>query len=366
MAFSLRIFIVVFFFLISSNNVFAKIYPDVALNHKHHDAIDALSARKMVQGYPNGEFHPNGLINRAEAIKILVKSKYPSLLIENALDWHIKTNHRYAIFPDVPLWEWYSKYVEVSYQNNIINGYPNGQFKPANFINFAEALKIIFESYKINLNQNNFHPNKFLYVNSTDWFEKYFTYAHNHNLINKNKFYHPGQMITRGEFVEIIYRLEEILKNHSESYIDSKKINSNEYTITIPKLNIINVNVNFASIYDSTSALGILKYGLGNYLNPPDSYKKIVLFGHSSGYSWDHSNYKTILKEINKLSNGDHIYINYKEKGYIFEIYQSNIIPASQDAQLVQNNNDSNELILYTCWPPNHIEKRYVIYGKPI
>lgn len=345
--------------------VFAKVYPDVPVNHKHHDSIAALTTKDTVQGYPNGEFHPDGLINRAEAVKILTKSKFTTDTLENALTWHLEANHRYVIFPDVPIWEWYGKFVEVSYQNSVIQGYPDGSFKPANNINFAEALKVILETYKVDYSQNSYQPNKLLYVQNGEWFEKYFTYAFDHNLINQNKFYHPGQMMTRGEFVEVIYRLEDVITNRLPEYVTQESLASDEYKITIPKLNIIDVDVNFASVYDPTSAMGILKYGLGNYLNAPDTKKKMLLFGHSSGYAWDHSDYKTILIEINKLSSGDRIYINYKEKGYVFEIYDSNIIPASQDHTLVQNDS-VNELTLYTCWPPNSIAQRYVVYGKPV
>lgn len=343
----------------------AKVYSDVPINHKDHDAIAALTDGDIIQGYSNGEFHPEGLINRAEAVKILTKSKFTSDVIDTALDWHIKANHSYVMFRDVPIQEWYGKYVEVSYENRIIQGYPDGFFRPGNNINFAEALKIILETYKVDFSQIQFTPNKLLYVNQDDWFQQYFTYAYDHNLINREKFYYPGQLITRGEFVDIIYRLTTILKNNSYEYKETSPPTSDEYKITIPKLNIINVDVNFASIYDSTSALGILKYGMGNYLNPPDSGKKILLFGHSSGYSWDHSDYKTILKTINKLSNGDRIYINYKEKGYVFEVYNSEILPASQD-QILAQNETADELAMYTCWPPNSIAQRYVIYGKPI
>ena len=50
------------------------------------------------------------------------------------------------------------------------------------------------------------------------------------------------------------------------------------------KLNIVDVNVNFANVYDSNQALDILKDGLGHYLKPPSAGEKMVLFGHSSGF----------------------------------------------------------------------------------
>ena len=172
-------------------------------------------------------------------------------------------------------------------------------------------------------------------------------------------------LIIEGEFVEIMHRTKTVLATGLPEYIAPSNPTSNEYTITIPALNIINLPVYFADPYNETAALEILKKGIGQYLKPPNRGEKTVLFGHSSGYSWDNSPYKTILNQINKLHNGDNIYLNYKEKGYAYEIFKSDIIPASEDYRIIENPR-SNELALYTCWPPNSISHRYVVYGKPL
>ena len=351
--------------LLSPGVICAKNYSDVPHNHKYFQSISTLSDKNIINGYNNGEFHPEGDINRAEAIKILVESKFDDNTIKHALDWHHSLNHWYVIFPDVGIGDWFSPYVKTAHQNNIIQGYPDGTFGPSNHINFAEALKIILESYNINVYGAPLQNNPLLYVKNTDWFAPYFAYAYEYNLINQNKFYHPGQLITRGEFVEIIYRLETVLKTGLPEFIANHLPISNEYRVTIPKLNIINLPVSFADPRNEDAALAVLKRGLGHYLAPPDTGRKTVLFGHSSGYSWDNSSYKTILKQIDHLQNGDKIYINYKEKGYIYEIFKSDIIPATEDYKIVENQYN-NELALYTCWPPNQISHRYVVYGKPI
>lgn len=345
--------------------VSAKNYSDVPSSHKHSEAIIALTNQQIIKGYQNGEFHPGGLINRAEAVKVLVKSKFDDTTINQSLNWHKELNHRYVVFQDVKMGEWFGKYVEMAYQNKIVGGYPDGTFKPANHINFAEALKIILETNNVSPHTTLYRSNSLLHIKRGDWFEPYFTYAYEHNLINQNKFYHPAQLITRGEFVEIIHRLQTVQKTGSPKFITKRTPTSNEYTITIPRLNIVNLNVNFADLQNESAALNVLKNGLGHYLSPPDKGKKVVIFGHSSGYSSDHSNYKTILREINKIRNGDRIYINYREKGYIYEIFNQNIIPATEDKTIVADQS-KNELALYTCWPPNSISHRYVIYGKPI
>ena len=344
---------------------YAKSYPDVPASHKNVQSIASLSDQGIISGYPNGEFHPEGLINRAEAVKILVGMKFDKSAIEGSVDWHVKLRHRYVIFPDVKIGEWFGKYVEMAYQNKIVQGYPDNTFKPGNNINFAEALKIILESYKVDYRNLAFKESPLLYVKKSDWFAPYFTYAYEYNLINQNKFYHPGQLITRGEFVEIIYRLQTVINNNLPEFIADRLPTSNEYRITIPRLDIIDLPVSFADPKNEKAALDVLKRGLGQYLATPDSGKKMVLFGHSSGYSWDNSPYKTILKQIDKIKTGDKVYINYKERGYVYEIFKSDIIPATEDYKLIQDQNN-NELALYTCWPPNQIKYRYVVYGKPV
>jgi len=343
---------------------FAKSYSDVSSGYKHYLAIDSLSNEGVLQGYSDGNFHPNGTINRAEAIKTLVSARFDSAEVSNSIAWHIPLGHSYAVFPDVGINEWYASYIEYAHNNQIIQGYPDNTFKPANSINFAEGLKMILNSYNVDTKTINYYGNPKVIVSSTDWFAPYFSYVNKYNLINKDKTYHPAQQMSRGEFVEVIYRLKKVLATQ-EAYIDEKDVDSDEYTITIPKLSIINIPVKFADPHNEQLALDVLKDGIGHYLSAPGDEKKMVLFGHSSGYSWDQSNYKTIFRNIDRLSEGDKIYINYREKGYVYQTYNSKIIPATEDRQMLENP-DNNEMLLYTCWPPNSIRERYIIYSKPI
>jgi len=287
---------------------------------------------------------------------------------QSAIDETQRDLYSYNIttpFQDVGSDEWFAPFVTLAYQNGITQGYPDGSFRPGNPINMAEGLKIILETYGVDSSRARYVDHPLLLVGSDDWFTPYFEYAYNRNLINREKFYHPAQGMTRGEFAEILYRLKTIRESGDDTFLESSKPYSNEYTITIPRLNIINLDVTFADPFDSQGSLGVLQAGLGHYLSPPGSGHKMVLFGHSSGYSWDKSPYKTILTQIDRLQVGNLLYINYQEKGYVYQINLKEIRPAT-DMASVMDDYGYEEVALYTCWPPKSIAKRYVVYATPL
>lgn len=346
-------------------SVHAKTFSDVPSQHKNYQAITALSNEGLIDGYPNGSFQPERPIRRNEAVKLLVSAQFDQNSIAQSLDWHMNEGHSYASFVDVPTDKWYAPYVEMAYQNGIIGGYPNGEFKPRDTLNFAEGLKVILETLQADTIRVRFQENPLLYVKRTDWFAQYFGYAYNKNLINREKFYYPPRDMTRGEFAEVLYRLKNIQASGADEFVSTVQPFSNEYTITIPRLGIFDVNVTFADPYSNANALAVLKDGLGHYLSPPGQGGKMVLFGHSSGYSWDNSNYKRILRQINKLEIGDLVYINYQEKGYVYQVNNKEIMPANKLID-VMDDDGYEELAMFTCWPPDSIIQRYVVYATPL
>ena len=344
--------------------VSAQTFFDVADHFKHEEAIESLASLGIINGYPDGSFQPEKSISRAEAAKILIGTVKPPTTIEETQN-DLYSYNFLSLFSDVGNEEWFAPYVMLAYQNGIIQGYSDGSFRPANIINMAEGLKMILESYGMDATRARYVEHPLLLIGPDDWFTHYFEYSYNRNLISREKFYHPAQGMTRGEFAEILFRLKTIRDSGEESYTETKNLTSDEYTITIPRLNIISLDVSFADPFDPQGSLGVLNSGLGHYLSPPGSGHKMVLFGHSSGYSWDKSPYKTILTKIDQLQQGDIIYLNYQEKGYIYQINQREIRPAT-DMASVMKDYGYEEMALYTCWPPNSISKRYVVYASPI
>lgn len=345
-------------FLISFEQGMA--FGDVPSSHKNFVAIEELTDRGMIEGYAGNVFKPEKTIRRAEAAKLIVLATKEYAFYD--YDFDLESSNP---FYDVPLSKWYAPYVQVAKANYIVNGYPNGSFQPKKMINFAEGLKMILEAYEVNLSDYPYRDRLLVHMDFDDWYASYFNYAYERNLINRNKYYHPKHEMTRGDFAEILYRLEILSETGNEVFQSNQVSSSNDYKITIPRLGIIDLNVSFADIYDSNQALDILKYGLGHYLSPPGSGQKMILFGHSSGYSWDNSPFKQVLLYINQMQPGDRIFVNYREKGYAYEMTHYEIIPAQNLSKIVDDE-DNGQLALYTCWPPNSIAKRYVVYAQPL
>jgi hypothetical protein len=98
-------------------------------------------------------------------------------------------------FPDVND-EWFSTFVCTAKRLEIIHGNPDGTFKPGNPVNTVEALKIILETQGL----------EFYAESGEEWFVPYVRYARGTTLnfiLQENGLDQP---LTRGEAAEMIYR----------------------------------------------------------------------------------------------------------------------------------------------------------------
>lgn len=159
-------------------------FSDVPKGGEYYDAIGYLKTEGIIEGYADGTFKPFNTINRAEFTKILVGSMKKGQATGS------------NCFPDVKS-EWFAPYVCTAKNLELIGGYPDGSFKPAQNINFVEAAKII-------VNAEGGEPAGAGY---SQWYEKYVHILDNAKAIPTtiNTF---DQTLTRGEMAEIIYRLK--------------------------------------------------------------------------------------------------------------------------------------------------------------
>ncbi|HVW66482.1 MAG TPA: S-layer homology domain-containing protein [Candidatus Peribacteraceae bacterium] len=115
-------------------------YSDAPFDTATTAGISVLTNLGAVSGNPNGTFAPNRAVNRAEFLKILFLSN-PSV--------SVTANDAGHCFPDVQASDWFSQYVCLAKVRNTVGGYPDGTFKPAQTVNYAEALKMLGEAFNI-------------------------------------------------------------------------------------------------------------------------------------------------------------------------------------------------------------------------
>jgi LPXTG-site transpeptidase (sortase) family protein len=138
------------------------------------------------------------------------------------------------------------------------------------------------------------------------------------------------------------------------------------FAISMPSLGVIDLAVNHPSDpFSNKGVLAPLEYGVGHLFSYPGGGGKIMIYGHSSGYPWDISDYTKIFRRVNELSEGDKIYVTYDGELHIYEVAREQTIDAS-DTRPFNDNGAGEELILYTCWPPDSIAQRYLIHAYPV
>jgi predicted DNA-binding antitoxin AbrB/MazE fold protein len=157
-------------------------FPDVADRHTNFDAVKFVESEGIVNGYPDGTFKPLRNINRAEFTKIIIEAVHPGESLGS------------NCFPDVKE-EWFAQYVCFAKQKGIINGYPDGTFKPGQSIAFSEAAKIIVSTFG--------------YPTQVDgiWYKPYVEALSEKSAI-PTSIAAFGKNIGRGEMAEMIYRLK--------------------------------------------------------------------------------------------------------------------------------------------------------------
>ena len=107
-------------------------YSDVDGEDWFNNAVSTLAAMGIIDGYPDGTFRPNAPITRAEMAKI-------------AVSFFTGTGGAgYAgQFSDVLGGEWFVGYLERALELGIVDGYPDGTFRPGRFITRGETCAMV-------------------------------------------------------------------------------------------------------------------------------------------------------------------------------------------------------------------------------
>ena len=118
-------------------------YPDTA-SHWAKEYIAAVSAHKVITGYPDGTFQPNRSISRAEILTMITRA----IKLEEAAE---TTDIWLPSFIDVNTKHWAFKNVEAANQLGILPSYIDTELKPDEFVTRAETAYLVNSLRKLQI-----------------------------------------------------------------------------------------------------------------------------------------------------------------------------------------------------------------------
>lgn len=97
-------------------------------NHWASLFIEALTARRIFNGYPDGTFRPNNSVTRAEFAAIV------------AAVFNTSVKRQYINFTDIPANFWATGAIKEAYETGFLSGFPDKTFRPSNQISRGDVL----------------------------------------------------------------------------------------------------------------------------------------------------------------------------------------------------------------------------------
>lgn len=142
---------------------------------------------------------------------------------------------------------------------------------------------------------------------------------------------------------------------------------SAEPRLIIPKLNI-DVPVHFGiALNEVMGAMnnGVAHYRIAGASAYPGEIGNFVITGHSAGDIYSSNPYKYIFSGLERLEDGDLIYVNYNSVRYTYRVIKKEVVEPSDVAALVVETNKPL-LTLVTCTPLGTSRYRLLVTAEQI
>ena len=171
-----------------------KVFSDVSSTHPNYEAIKYFADKGIIEGYENGTFRPNNFVTRVESLKFILEG-LDTRLISGPLP-----------FVDTAGDQWYSSYLYTGFQGKIVDGNPDGSFKPANTVTKSEFFKILFNAMEIKVPET-VAEKPYSDVPVSAWFAPYAFKAKELGLISSGvSNFNPSAQMNRGEVAEVMFK----------------------------------------------------------------------------------------------------------------------------------------------------------------
>lgn len=139
--------------------------------------------------------------------------------------------------------------------------------------------------------------------------------------------------------------------------------------LLIPKLNV-DVPVFFNIANDTATINNAMNHGVAQFKIPgadamPGQIGNLVISGHSAGDIYSNNQYKFIFSGLERLVDGDLIYVNYNSVRYTYKVYKRETVEPTNVAALVYKI-DKPILTLITCTPLGSDRYRLLVMAEQI
>lgn len=339
----------------------------------------------------------DGLITRGEVITTLIDGREDG---RKKVEWYRGHLSKLPLYTDISRTDPMAPYAEAAFALRITSGFSDRTLRPNDPIPAEEAIALLLRSYRI-------QPESA--AGDSAWYAPFIRAALRRNIVADPRSMGVGQPVTRGQFEDMSSRLATVVRDRLDAFPQPvivqapptpgravtvgaapQRVNiepivggpvmvarptgdpvaldqlrsSQDFAITIPSLGIRDLTVLHPDDPQSKEGLlAPLQNGVGHLFSYPGNGGKIMIYGHSSGYSWDVSRFTKIFRQVNKLRNGDHVFVTYQGNLYEYVVTGQQTISANDSSPF---NGAGEELILYTCWPPNSIKQRLIVRAVPV
>ena len=364
-----------------------------------------------------------GTVTRAEAVKIIIEKYEPWKTKAEKIASHMPP---LPLFWDTDQKAWYAPYLEVAFDQEIAMGFPDGSFRPGNALTQEQAALLItrgedakrgrfsgwepsaqvirraleygvrvaepvqlgrtvsLEEFLWMFPENEYVPSTASRASSSSAMSvrsgsgssrsggiapqpmarSSSSSAPRYNLFSRGSSSSSAPVAPQYDYQPEPEPAPEFL---TPDDVPALQYASNQnFAIAMPTLGIVDLTITHpGDPYSDEGLISVLDRGVGHLFSYPGNGGKIFIYGHSSNWSWDTSGYAKIFRQINRLNVGDLVYVTYENKLHVYQVMEKGSVPAGDLGQF-SDNGDGEELLLYTCWPPDSISERYVVRASPI
>ena len=205
--------------IMTVSHVSAATFTDVSDDKYYSEAVNELHKQGHINGYVDGTFKPHAIITRAEVAMLVSKFSGRSYEVTNAYQKSLESDGYFGFnienFVDVKIGKWYFDSISSLAIDEVIEGYPTGEFKPNEALTRGDFAIIISKAFTMQ-----FEPKETKFEDIANHYgKKAIMQLEQMGFINgaKPNQYVPNANITRAEVAKILYRVHNYM-HFNETY----------------------------------------------------------------------------------------------------------------------------------------------------